>query len=274
MIKNIGITNLFRMPGGEQHINTEGNRPLTGNQILYVQFGGSDDILKICLWADAVHRDGGNPHLLLPYLPGARQDRRQPGEALSCKVYADIINGCNFTNVVCADPHSDVMPALINNLTIVSPEEILKYYLLPVYTLYEGIIIPDAGATKRCQRVAAAFNLPTYQAYKHRDMSTGKLSGFSCEELPPHGTFLVVDDICDGGGTFMGLAAAIGPEVKLDLFVTHGIFSGDNAENLYKYFGRIITTDSHQGGITAEYNQKFKDILTRYPLQTILRNKI
>jgi len=170
-------TNLFKMPGGEYHINTENNAPLCDDQYIMVMGGTSDDMMALCIFADAVHRDGGNPILLLPYLPGARQDRRQTGEALSSKVYADIINGCNFSSVVCLDPHSDVMPALINNLTIVPLKQVIILALVEqqVYRDYTGIIIPDAGAAKRCFEVSQCLELPTYQAYKHRDMSTGKL---------------------------------------------------------------------------------------------------
>lgn len=84
-----------------------------------------------------------------------------------------------------------------------------------------------------------------FRAEKHRNPDTGKLDGFSCEPLPETGRFLVVDDICDGGGTFMGLAGSTGlPKERLGLWVSHGVFSG-RAPQLAEHFGEIVTSDSY-----------------------------
>lgn len=241
---------LFRMPGGEWHVQS--SMFVTENTSwAYVQGASADDLVALSVWADAMHRDGGHPRALIPYLPGARQDRRRTGEALSCKVYADLINRCRLEVVICLDPHSDVMPALIENCIVVPAVEAVN--MAPPLRI-SGVIAPDAGARKRAEAVAAYLHVPVYQAFKHRDMATGKLSGFSCEALPvmetllpAPGRFLVVDDICDGGGTFIGLAKALGlPRERLALWVTHGVFSG-KANALEEHYGEILTTDSHPG---------------------------
>lgn len=57
---------------------------------------------------------------------------------------------------------------------------------------------------------------------------------------------LIVDDICDGGATFIELAKIIKPmnPGSLTLFVTHGIFR-NGTDSLYEAgFDRVITTDS------------------------------
>lgn len=262
---SIQISNgtLIQMPGGEWHIKNDGLQ-LSGEQHAVIRGGLPDDMVALMIWADAVHRDKGTPRLFIPYLPGARQDRRQPGEALSCKVYADIINSCNLAEVICVDPHSDVMPALINNCRIIPIEEVFKLFSISV-GMYVGVIAPDAGANKRAASIANALKVPLYQALKKRDSATGKLSGFNCEKLPDNGKLLVVDDICDGGGTFKGLVSAtnLTPE-RVDLFVTHGVFS-KGSEDLYRYFGRIYTTDSHPH-ISVEYEVKFMKILRQETL--------
>lgn len=231
---------LFQMPGGEWHIN---GPPLTGRQVAFVQGASADDLLALAIWADAVHRDGGEPSALIPYLPGARQDRRQSGEALSASVYANIINFMRLQRVVYLDPHSVAMPALIDNgveVPLVAVAE--SIFSGPSFA---GIIAPDAGAAKRAGAVAQMLDVPCFQALKRRDPTTGKLSGFACEPLPAIGKLLVVDDICDGGGTFKGLANATGlGKERLALFVTHGIFS-KGSETLPDFFSDIYTTDSH-----------------------------
>ena len=67
--------------------------------------------------------------------------------------------------------------------------------------------------------------------------------GFGCEDIP-EGYFLLVDDICDGGGTFIGLANECFPSwADYDLYVTHGIFS-KGTDILFDAFVNVITTDS------------------------------
>jgi ribose-phosphate pyrophosphokinase len=234
---------LFQMPGGEWHIN---GPQLVGRQVAFVQGSSADDLMALAVWADAVHRDGGEPSALIPYLPGARQDRRQPGEALSTRVYADIINSMQLRRVVYLDPHSVAFPACLDNGVEVPLIGAVRSALADT-DYFAGVIAPDAGAAKRAGAVAHAYGFPLFQALKQRDPKTGKLSGFTCEELPPRGRLLVVDDICDGGGTFKGLATCIGlPRERLALYVTHGVFS-QGAETLHEHFAAIYTTDSHPG---------------------------
>jgi len=245
---------LFKMPGGEWHVQNLGP---AYDLLAYVQDATADDLLALAVLADSIHRSNNNGlrtriSAVIPYLPGARQDRAPRGEALSCKVYADLINSCKLDRVICFDPHSDVMPALINNCVVVPVEAILKFLFKDhkgsEYQI-DGIIAPDIGASKKAWKVAQCLDVPMYQAYKHRDMKTGKLSGFSCETLPENGQhLLVVDDICDGGGTFIGLAQHIKslPEnqnIGLSLWVSHGIFS-KGIDELLKHYKGIYTTDS------------------------------
>ena len=185
------------------------------------------------------------------------------------KVYANMINAAELDAVVCFDPHSHVMPELINNLIVVDSDRVIRDAVLgrsgleqdPTKGGYVGVICPDEGAHERTERVAKTLGLPVFYAKKHRDFQTGKLSGFSCEPVPAEGRLLVVDDICDGGGTFMGLAEAIGVDrSRLSLWVSHGVFSG-KADQLPTAYGQIYTTDSHPGAHRAEVGAKVTPLL-------------
>lgn len=230
-------------PAGEAHIKTDG---AGGETPLYLYLTGADanEYMSAAMWIDYAHQGGHKVKALIPYLPGARQDRGNP---FGAKVYANLINAMAADEVVCFDPHSPVMPALVNNLRVVGAEAVIARAVKKNLPGYAGVICPDEGAKARTAITAQALGLPLFHAAKHRDFATGKLSGFTCEELPSEGRFLVVDDICDGGGTFMGLAGAtgLGPD-RLDLWVSHGVFSG-NAGQLRSAFGNIFTTDSHPG---------------------------
>lgn len=237
-------------PAGEAHVKVDPDAfDPTLDHIAVFNGADSHELVTLAMWADAITLSGGKPILFMPYLPGARQDKGIPYGA---KVYADIINSMNAAQVVCVDPHSPKMPGLINNLTILHSDALIKKYINT--DGLAGVICPDQGAHERTERVAAALGLPVYYARKTRNQSNGKLSGFECEELPAEGRFLVVDDICDGGGTFMGLADATGlPKERLELWVTHGVFSGKAAQ-LNDRYSKVYSTTSHPGVTNGKVN--------------------
>lgn len=240
----------MHFPAGEAHVKVatenEGKGELT--EVAVLTTPTADDLLMLSMWADAAQQRGCKTVAIMPYLPGARQDRGTPYGA---RVYAEVLNGMWIEQVIAFDVHSPVMESLVNNLTVVHSTALLRKWVVgrpdrdTEGQHYTGIIAPDKGAVHRAEMVAHAVHLPLYRAEKHRDESTGKLSGFSCEPMDPEGHYLIVDDICDGGGTFMGLAAATGltPE-HLDLYVSHGVFS-KGSEKLPEYFGNVITTESY-----------------------------
>lgn len=240
----------MRFPAGEAHIKVihenDGKGELTEIARLYGADG--NDLFTLAMWADAARQRNAHTVLLVPYLPGARQDRGLP---FGAHIYANFLRGLDVDQIICFDPHSPVMPELIGNITIIDSAAIVREHIVgradrdTKPQRYAGIIAPDKGAVERAQHVADACHLPLYKAEKHRDSYTGKLSGFTCETLPIEGKLLIVDDICDGGGTFMGLAESTGLDKdRLGLYVSHGVFSG-NAHLLNQHFGEIWTTDSY-----------------------------
>lgn len=199
------------------------------------------------------HRGPGVRTLILPYVPGARQDRVNPtGDVLwTAASVATMIDDRRFKQVLILDPHSEVISRRIYN-SVEYPLTEVGHRLVDVHVRadkpdWEGIIVPDKGAKARAQLFAKTLGLPIFYGGKTRDESTGRLSGFTLESLPVEGHYLVVDDICDGGGTFVGLADKIREQGSTaDLYVTHGIFSKGTSE-LLKAYNTIYTTDSLAG---------------------------
>ncbi|WP_162819128.1 phosphoribosyltransferase family protein [Leifsonia aquatica] len=247
----------MRFPAGESHVKIANENAGKGSLTEVARLYGHDpaDLFTLAMWADAVHQRGSRAVAQIPYLPGARADRGLP---FGAKVYAKFLNELQLDKVVAVDVHSPVMENLVERLAVVDSAPIIRRQVVgrpdrdEHAQRHTGIIAPDKGARRRAEAVAAICGLPVYQAEKHRDEATGKLSGFSCEPLPEDGKFLVVDDICDGGGTFMGLAAATGvPRERLDLWVTHGVFTGA-APALRHRFGHLWTTDSFSSPLLKE----------------------
>lgn len=201
---------------------------------------------------DGVREHGGKIRtLILPYIPGARQDRANPtGDVgFMLQTVANLINSYKFERVLVADPHSVVALRKIKN----SEEYPLSHIYELLGTDYDAVIAPDKGASMRASVASGVISREQFKetdtgkgivfAEKHRDPATGKLSGFAVDvEEGKH--YLVVDDICDGGGTFVGLGEKIKEQgATADLYVTHGIFSKGTSE-LKKFYQTIYTTDT------------------------------
>lgn len=237
----------FTFSGGEPHLKIhEALDPM--DQVMITQRVKSfNDMGFILLAHDALTRMGvKHLELFIPYFPAARQDRLMvTGEPLSVKVMARIINSMELQRVQIFDPHSEVTPALIENAEVISNygfvQEVAK-------TLDEFCLVsPDGGALKKIYGIAQHLGgIEVIEGSKVRDVATGALKDFKvyAEDLSGK-TCLVVDDICDGGGTFIGLAKELrrlGAE-KLVLAVSHGIFS-KGINELNKYYDEIFCTDA------------------------------
>lgn len=180
-------------------------------------------------------------NLVLPYIPGARQDRCNPsGDVLQTMLSVGSMVYSTFHRVVVLDPHSDFARHVMPSMEEYPLSNIAKSIS---DNAHDGVIAPDAGSHKRAEEFAKTLGLPTFYGGKKRDISNGRLNGFELEKIPK-GHYLVVDDICDGGGTFVGLAGKIEEQGSTaDLYVSHGIFS-KGTDELEKHYKQIFTTDS------------------------------
>lgn len=205
--------------------------------------------------------------LYVPYFLGGRSDRKFEvgGSNYIKSVIAPIINLQGYKEVSVLDPHSDVIEACINNFKKIDNvslvDEALSDWNRSNVSEHETgkkivFVSSDAGALKKIYHLTESLttSLPEYPIIignKHRDIN-GKITHTSvpdCEKYTNHDYFLV-DDICDGGRTFVEVAKVIKNEIdkvngsgRIFLVVTHGIFSA-GFDELSKYFDGIWTTNS------------------------------
>lgn len=213
--------------------------------------------LFVALAARNALRHTKQVELCVRYLMGGRSDREQvAGHSVDLEVVAQMLNTCEFSRVVIFDPHSPNTQRLIRRSVAVEPQYLVSKYSGPAAVL----IVPDTGALRRLP-ITASWNR-SFSEYvtcdKHRNPLTGKIeltvnNPDWCESRE----CVIVDDICDGGGTFLQIAEQIHPS-KLTLIVSHAIFS----KGLNPFVGKIdhiITSDSWKDwGNTS--------LLTTYPL--------
>lgn len=219
--------NMFKFSGGETQVSFK--NPSTSNEECAVSIFAlitDGDIMPLALIVDAIRRSIKDPIITLhmPYLPYARQDRvMNHGEALAIKVFTDLLNSLKLYSVKIDDCHSDVGTALINNV-------INNTYLDQPHLLgnFDALVAPDAGALKKTFKHAKTLGISeVIRADKTRDVQTGAITGTEVYGNVQGKSVLIIDDICDGGRTFIELGKVLKANgaKRVTLYVTHGIFS-------------------------------------------------
>jgi len=236
--------------------------------------------LELIVCATAALRNTGiqNIQLYTPYFMGARSDRRfTEGDANYLKqVICPIINSQKFESVTILDPHSDVLEACLDNFVKVNNHDIVKNALTDIDNKRDAqdrivLVSPDAGAYKKIFDVAQKFDIrKIITATKVRDIKTGKILHTEIPVLDQHEDlkYVIVDDICDGGRTFIELAKAIHdsrPTAEVYLIVTHGIFS-NSFDELSKHLKKVYSSNSYSD-IDVEHHSDYtvgKDYLMQF----------
>lgn len=212
--------------------------------------------LLLCATAALKHMGVGQINLEISYLLGARSDRRFSSfsEHYLKEVICPIINAQGYAQVQILDPHSDVVEALIDNFTKISPSWIVGNAVALISDTKDGsdivLVSPDAGASKKIYE-AAKYNNLTNVVTASKVRENGQIVKTDIPNLDKYDDsykFVICDDICDGGRTFIELAKAIKethPHNRLYLVVSHSIFSA-GFDQLYEYYTQIFTTNSYK----------------------------
>lgn len=246
---------IWQFPGGERGVTlTNINLDIPNIRLIW-RICNSNDLIDLLLAVDSIKRtypDIPLDELILPYLPYARQDRIDvEGGSFSLKVVSNILDNLGFKHLTTYDVHSSVTAACFNKTHFYS-----KSPTLPVIdwirdiglnTESVTIISPDQGAVKRAMSVAQAIGASFVSFNKIRDAATGKVIKLELlGTLPQTIGYLVVDDICDGGATFIEVAQKLQlPKEQMFLFTTHGIYS-KGFDELKKHYKRVGSTNSYQ----------------------------
>jgi ribose-phosphate pyrophosphokinase len=267
----LGAFDMFRYPGGEVQVRlgtvvTDQIKNPIVETVTVVARITDGDIVPVAQLLNAIRgATSADILLVMPYLPYGRADRRFTlGDCNGLQVFAQLLNTFAGVDIVTLDAHSSEAAKYIRHFSDVSPKPLIQQTinLIPGST---NILLPDKGAER--------YGFAAVQASKLRDPETGKLTGFSVPDIRGFlgDNILIVDDICDGGGTFIGIAEALrraGVEKHLYLYVTHGLFS-KSLSPLKKYFKHVYTTDSFR--VQSAYGDP--EFLTVLPcIDTILKS--
>lgn len=234
--------NIIQFPDGEPHI-VLGEIDRKKEVDVLCRITNPTDLFILMQVGDILNRQGVLFNLSILYLMSMRMDRViSYNEAFSLSIVTQVINDMFPMSVGVLEPHSSRTKWLIDSrwkeLKVCKPDFISRCQK----------VFPDEGAALR-------YGANPYEdiiCSKVRDKSTGQLSGFKIENLVVlHNCdkpFIVIDDLCDGGGTFKGIAQLLKeecPDRERHIYVTHMV-NPKGIATLSENYNKVYFTNSYK----------------------------
>lgn len=249
---------ISRFPDGEVQITLDRINHKDG-ALVKCRITNAEELFIVMQIADILNRHAVIWWLDIYYLMGSRMDRVMDfNRPFTLRIMANVLNNLGASNVNVLAPHSDrsYLEGFFQAVSI--PKEVDK--ILDdfdgnsiVYSTEYCLIVPDKGAYDRLGCGVRNYYLDNIVVVnKVRDIATGKIQKIEITNpdvvLSTNKKFIIVDDLCDGGGTFCGIAEEIRkikPDANLSIFVTHMV-NPRGIENLSKTFDHVWFTNSYK----------------------------
>ena len=237
--------------------------PNKNYEIVWLYEGDYEIFMLICIVKHLRSKTYNNVsfNLTMPYVVNSRMDRtHSDNEVFTLKYFADIINDLKFNKVVIVDPHSIVSEALIDNVCVLRPSNIISNVIDKMLCLNEFerevvIYFPDDGAYKRYKDLPCFKDLKCIYGKKERDWETGKIlgieiydkNGFKLTNELENCDVLMVDDIISYGGTLAYSADKLKEmgAAHISAYATHvenSVLDEEKGTLLKRYKDNIIDT--------------------------------
>lgn len=248
---------ISRFPDGEVQI-TLGEFSRKDNIEVRCRITNAEELFLVKQVFDILDRSEVVYDVFISYLMGMRMDRVMDfNRPFTLKIVADILKSSKARFFYVLEPHSSRTIDLLG----ITHEPVIEQ-LIPNELQDCQLVFPDAGAKERYESLLYwEFAIDTIFCSKVRDIKTGKIFSIQVDnpEKLSDRPMLIVDDLCDGGGTFVGVAEAIRaikPDAKLNIKVIHMV-NPKGIENLSKNFDHVWFTNSYKdwNGYKAEYGK-------------------
>ncbi len=200
-----------------------------------------DNLVQTLTVIDTLKRNGAKDiTLVLPYFGYSRQDHvTRKGDHLPADLLTTLFKHCGATRIVTVDLH--------NSLTQKnSPIPLISIDIFPEYaTAFKKtgersdvltIVSPDHGSKHRADAFRDLFDrsVPICWLEKQRNQKTGTVHSKKLFGEKQGTTALIVDDICDTGGTVKECVRHLKKNgfTTFYLCITHPVFSGTAIQTL------------------------------------------
>ncbi len=215
-----------QFPDGESYVRY----PIditTFDGLIIVQraYPGQDSRLMQVMLAVHAARDMGirEVHVVLPYLPYSRQDRRfRDGEPVSLAVVLSLLSSLGVSSIITVDVHKPEA-FKVGNVRCVNVEP-FRLYANNLRNVDNAVLLsPDLGSLWRVKRVNEFTGVPYSYLEKFRDRITGEVT-MKPKELDVRGKeVFIIDDIIATGGTIIEATKILKSmgAVKVHAIATH-----------------------------------------------------
>ena len=235
--KTLGAIELKRFSDGEIWVKYGEN--IRGSDVFIIQSTNppSENLLELLIMVDAAKRASAKRiTAVIPYFGYSRQDRKdQPRVSISAKLIANLITVAGADRVMTMDLHA---------------AQIQGFFDIPFDHLYGSpmfigliedikdnlvVVSPDVGGIKIARSYAKRLHADLVVIDKRRPKQN------LAEVVHIIGSVenkdvLLVDDLIDTAGTFIGAIEALKKNGALDIYgaITHPLFSGPAIERINK----------------------------------------
>jgi ribose-phosphate pyrophosphokinase len=205
-----------------------------GEDVFVIQstsYPANDNLMELLITLDALRRGSARRiTAVIPYFGYARQDRKSgPRTPISAKLVANLITEAGAHRVLTLDLHAGQIQGFfdipVDNL-FAAP-----LFARDIQSRFTGkdimIVSPDVGGVLRARALATRLNCDLAIIDKRRERAgvsevmnvIGDVDGRDC---------IIVDDICDSGGTLCNAAVALTQQgaTSVSCYITHGVLSG------------------------------------------------
>lgn len=232
----LGSVKTQRFSDGE--IGVEFEESIRGQFVFLVQstFSPVDNLMELLLMIDAAKRASAYKVIaVMPYYGYARQDRKdRPRVAIGSKLVANMLTAAGADRVVTMDLHAPQIQGYFDiPVDHLDSSAIFIPYIENLNLTNLTFAAPDVGSANRIREVATYFECEMVICDKHRKRANEIASMVLIGDVSDRDVVLI-DDICDTGGTLAKSAALIKEKGARSVraFCTHPVLSGKAYENI------------------------------------------
>jgi len=222
----LGEIKISQFPNGEKRIRI--TEEVKDENVLIIQPTITNEtIIEFCLIVDAAKRQKAkNVAAITPWFGySAQDDVFRPGEPLSARVMAKILEACGVDEVMIVDPHSSKIESFFSIPVFLISSLKLFTSLFKKKALNDFVVVAlDLGAMERSLKFARELNLPLVLLQKTpRDRQTGEIGFLGIKGKVANKKVLFFDDFVSTGQTLVKAAEFLKKEgaKEITACVTH-----------------------------------------------------
>ena len=247
---DLGNASTERFSDGE--LNYKISENVRGSDIFIIQPTcppTNENLMELLIMLDTFRRASAERvTAVIPYFGYARSDKKdRPRVPITAKLVANLLTTAGADRIVTIDLHASQIQGFFDipvDHLFAAPVIVDYFRENPIDNLM--VVAPDTGGAERARAYAKRLDAGLALCDKRREKANvaevmnvvGDVAGKNC---------LIIDDMCDTGGTICKVADALYKAGANDIFAcfSHAVLSGDAVEKLQKsHIKKIIVTNT------------------------------